>query len=170
MWKIPLAMRATETEAWSEGHAQPSLSPRLARFTGLGLQIGRPFEGRFRGLVVRYEAVSTAFSLKALAMAEPSGKFRQGSPGAPAADSPIFMSRTPAPAAGHAPRGGQPGGSGLLSGRVHVPLQSADISQPGQAVLPPPPASRRGGAGAVQVHGEVCRPGENPGPQHIGAT
>ena len=55
-------------------------------------------------------------------------------------------------------------------GRVHVPVQSADISQPGQAVLPPPPASRRGGAGAVQVHGEVCCPSENPGPQHIGAT
>ena len=69
-------------------------SPRSARFTGLGLQIGRPFESRFKEFVVRYKAVSTAFSRTASAMAEPRENCRPRSARSRTADFPIFMSRT----------------------------------------------------------------------------
>ena len=36
----------------------------------------------------------------------------------------------------HAPRGGQPRAPGLLSGRVRVPFQPAQLTQPRQALLP----------------------------------
>ena len=39
-------------------------------------------------------------------------------------------------AAGNAPRGGQPRAPGLLSGRVRVPFQPAQLTQPRQALLP----------------------------------
>ena len=53
--------------------------------------------------------------------------------------------------AGHASGGGQPRASGLLSRRVRVPLQSAQITQSGQALLPPCAAGHGGGADAVPL-------------------
>src|SRR6266550_6894471 len=44
-------------------------------------------------------------------------------------------------ATGHASGSGQPKASGLLSGRVYVPVQSAEIHESRQAFLPPRAAS-----------------------------
>ena len=68
--------------------------PRSARCTGLGLQVGLPLKAGMDAAAGN-QAVLAAFSLKALAVAEPSEKFQQGSTGARAADSPIFAPRHP---------------------------------------------------------------------------
>ena len=74
--------------------------PRSARCTGLGLQVGLPLKAGMDAAAGN-QAVLAAFSLKALAVAEPSEKFQQGSTGARAADSPIFAPRTPTRSSAH---------------------------------------------------------------------
>ena len=70
---------------------------------GLGFPNRPVLQGRFNSLLVGHEAVSTAFPHTALALAEPRGNCRQGNARSRAADSPIFLSRTPWPGGRLAP-------------------------------------------------------------------
>ncbi len=83
MWDGIPAAQATDKEAWTEVHAS-------ARFTGLGLQVGRPLRA---GSKARRPArpFQRPFSRPALAMTESRKKFRPVSPRARAADSPTFL-------------------------------------------------------------------------------
>ena len=62
------------------------------------------------------------------------GRREQASELLPLVHKAIFAAQ--ALAAGNAPRGGQPRAPGLLSGRVRVPFQPAQLTQPRQALLP----------------------------------
>jgi hypothetical protein len=73
-------------------------------------------------------------------------------------------------AAGYPPGRSESGASGCLSRRVHLPLQPAQIAQPGQAVLPASRTSCCRRADSLQILGQVFR---GPGflkPQNVGVT
>lgn len=59
---------------------------------------------------------------------------------------------------------------GLLSGRVHVPIQPAELEKPREAVLPTCTTGGCGGTGALQGDGEMLCRGWRRKPQPVAAT
>jgi hypothetical protein len=97
-------------------------------------------------------------------------KFVKEIPLGAAAASPSGRVAAKAMAAGYASGSGERRASGLLPGRVHVPVQPAQVAKSGKAVLPTGPTSRSCGANNLQINRRVSHVGLVPKPQAIGRT
>src|SRR5664279_1613546 len=75
-----------------------------------------------------------------------------------------------AQAAGYASGSGERRACGLLPGRVHLPVQPAQIAQSRKAVFPACAAGRCGGANNLPIDHRVREGGLVPKPQPIGGT
>src|ERR1035441_6078514 len=141
---------------------------------GPGSEFG-PAIGRFAGIVQRRrcrfgECRRVALRRKRVRERRGEGRGRRREPASYDPEEFVDGSQPWPLAAGYASGSGQRRASGLLPGRVHLPVQPAQIAQSRTAVFPTCAAGRCGGANNLPIDHRVREGGLVPKPQPIGGT